>query len=196
MKKIAITGNIGSGKSSCCEILALFGFPIYYADERAKFLMSNDAELKRKISNEFGSKSYSGNKLNTKYLAKKVFDSAKSLQKLNAMVHPAVGRDLLDWMDKREKEGHKVAFEEAALTFEANHQNNFDKIITVAAPEQILIERVMKRDGASKSEIQKRLSKQIDQKQKCQQSNAIILNDGQHSLIFQLLNIVRRWHLT
>ncbi|NBB88457.1 MAG: dephospho-CoA kinase [Bacteroidetes bacterium] len=196
MEKIAITGNMGSGKSSCCKILALLGYPIYYADERAKFLMSHDSKLKMQISKEFGAKSYSGKKLNAKYLANRVFNDEKALQKLNALVHPAVGRDVQNWMQNKQKKGYKAAFEEAALTFEANHQNNFDKIITVAAPEALLINRVVKRDGSSKFEVQKRLSRQINQKQKCQQSNAIILNDGQHSLIFQLLNIVRRWNLS
>ncbi|NBC24431.1 MAG: dephospho-CoA kinase, partial [Bacteroidetes bacterium] len=78
MKKVAITGNIGSGKSSCCHILAIRGFPVYDADKKAKWLMENDPELKQKISARFGPKSYSGQKLNRTYLARQVFSNEKS----------------------------------------------------------------------------------------------------------------------
>ncbi len=195
MNKIAITGNIGSGKTSCCRILEIMGYPIYYADKQAKFLMENDPELKHKISQLFGPKSYSGNKLNRTYLARRVFSNAEALNELNSIVHPAVHADMNKWMERHRKNGEQTAFEEAALTFEAGHQNSFDYVITVAAPPHVLIDRVVSRDNSSKEDVENRLNKQMSQKEKCRQSDAIILNDGHHSLIFQLENIIDRFDL-
>lgn len=196
MRKIAITGNMGSGKTSCCRILEIFGYPVYYADQKAKWLMEHDTKLKRDITRTFGPKSYSGEKLNRTYLARRVFTDSEALATLNSLVHPAVNKDMHKWMAEREKEGCGTAIEEAALTFEAGHENSFDQIITVAAPASILIDRVMKRDGSNEQDVRDRLNKQMSQKEKCQQSDAIILNDGQHSLIFQLQNIITRWELS
>lgn len=192
MNKVAITGNIGSGKTSCCRILEILGYPVYYADIKAKMLMEKDENLKKDISSLFGPKSYSGDKLNREYLARKVFSNQRSLDQLNALVHPAVHADMQKWMQIQLEKGAQTAFEEAALTFEAGHQNSFDYVITVAAPPHILIDRVVARDNSQREDAERRLDKQMSQKEKCQQSDAIILNDGHHSLIFQLKNIIDR----
>ena len=196
MKKLAVTGNIGSGKTSCCRILEIWGYPVYYADQKAKWLMENNTKLQRELVRAFGPKAYSGQKLNRTYLARRVFTDAEALRQLNSIVHPAVHKDMMDWMIERQKEGYGTAIEEAALTFEAGHQSSFDYTITVAAPASILIDRVVKRDNSNKKDVQDRLDHQMSQKEKCQQSDGIILNDGQHSLIFQLQNIITRWELS
>jgi len=196
MKKIAITGNIGSGKTSCCQILEMLGYPVYFADIKAKWLMQHNPTLRQKITRFFGPRAYKGDRLNRAYLAKQVFSDSQALQGLNEIVHPAVHKDMQSWMQEREDEGYVAAFEEAALTFEAGHQKSFDYLITVAAPERLLIQRVMKRDDSSEEEVRNRLEKQLSQKEKCQQSDGIILNDGQHSLIFQIQNMIDRWKLS
>jgi dephospho-CoA kinase len=110
-------------------------------------------------------------------------------------VHPAVHKDLQQWIEKQQRKGHTAAIEEAALTFEAGHENYFDAIITVVAPQPMLIRRVMKRDRISRKQVIERLSRQWPQEFKCRHSKGIILNDGQHSLIFQVQNIIDRWSL-
>lgn len=195
MKKIAITGNIGSGKSSCCSIFEILGYPVYYADQQAKLLMQKEPKVRQKIIRTFGEESYDENGLNRPYLSKRVFGDRDKLKQLNAIVHPAVHKDLQLWIEQQRENGHTAAIEEAALTFEAGHENFFDAIITVVAPQAMLIRRVMKRDRISRELVIERLSQQWPQEFKCRHSKGVILNDGQHSLIFQVKNIVERWSI-
>lgn len=195
MKKVGITGNIGSGKTTVCQIFENIGVPVYYADKRAKELMQSSDELKKRIQDEFGKDMYRDGEIDRKKLAANVFNDEKALRKLNSLVHPHVFEDLNNWMQKRESEKHAFALEEAALTFEAGHSSYFDIMVTVTANENILIDRVMKRDDVTKAEVEQRLSRQMPQIEKAMQSDIIILNDGKHSLIFQVQNMMNRWQL-
>ena len=99
MRKIAVCGGIGSGKSSVCQMFAERGVAVYDSDSRAKSLMSESAELRDAIVAEFGEECYEGGMLNRSYLASKVFGSAEQLAKLNSIVHPAVKADFLAWAE-------------------------------------------------------------------------------------------------
>lgn len=195
MIKIGITGNIGSGKTTVCKLFEERGVPVYYADQKAKDLMANSGELQEEIMDEFGKDIYPEGELDRQKLAERVFSNERSLKKLNSLVHPLVFEDLKSWVSQMEKDGHPLILEEAALTFEAGHSEYFDRIFTVVAPEHMLIERVQKRDNTSTEEVKKRLQRQWPQKKKAIQSDAVILNDREHSLIFQVQNLIVRWEL-
>ncbi len=190
MLKIGITGGIGSGKSTVCRIFEVLGIPVYYADDRAKWLMRNDSKLMDGVKQLLGEKSYLENgELDRAYIASIIFNDKDKLEKMNALVHPAV------WMDgERWNEEHKNApytLKEAALLFESGGYQLMYKMITVYTPKEIRLERVLKRDNANKKEVLARMDKQMDDEKKMELSDYIIHNYGDHSLIQQVLKIHR-----
>src|SRR5690606_18058657 len=95
---VGITGGIGSGKSTVAKIFSILGIPIYFADDRAKWLMVNDEPLKIQLVQAFGTQSYdSEGELDRSYLAKTVFSDPEKVKIINSLVHPAVGKDFANW---------------------------------------------------------------------------------------------------
>src|ERR1019366_7111200 len=88
MLKIGITGGIGSGKSTVCKMFEALGVPVYYADDRAKYLMQHEHFLIDLIKKNFGEAIYENGKLNRSLLAEKVFHDKDKLNLLNSLVHP------------------------------------------------------------------------------------------------------------
>lgn len=189
MLKVGITGGIGSGKTTICKIFEVLGIPIYYSDDRAKQLMITNAAIREGIIELFGNNAYTEGQLNRKHIAKLAFSKPELLQKLNGIVHPAVGHDTLVWQREQEKKGAPYSIKEAALIFESNSHKQLDKVITVIAPENIRIERVVNRDGRSENEIRKIIAKQIPDEEKIELSDYIIYNDGKRSIIQQVWNL-------
>src|SRR5262245_40113967 len=101
MLKIGLTGGIGSGKSTIERIFEVLGTPVYYADEAAKRLMNENEQLKQHIIQAFGKDAYTNGVLNRSYLSSKVFNNKESLEKLNALVHPATIEDAESWMQRQ-----------------------------------------------------------------------------------------------
>ena len=116
MMKVGITGGIGSGKSTVCRLFARLGVAVYDSDAGAKRLMTEDAELRRRITDRFGAEAYADGTLNRTYLAGRVFSEAQALADLNAIVHPAVRADFAVWAERQE--GDYVILE-SALLFDA-----------------------------------------------------------------------------
>ena len=195
MVRIGITGNIGSGKTTVCKLFEKKGIPVYYADQRAKELMTSSEELRQKIIDAFGKSIYTKGGLDRAKLGTIVFNDKMALQQLNELVHPVVFQDVKAWFSEKEQAGIPIAIEEAALTFEAAHQKYFDLMICIVAPEHLLVKRVTQRDEITESDVLKRLSIQMPQREKALRSDIIILNDQKGSLIFQVENIIDRWDL-
>lgn len=187
MLRVGITGGIGSGKTTVCKIFETLGIPIYYADDRAKYLMEHDPTLIQAIKNTFGSGAYNGETLNRPYLAEKVFHNKTELAKLNALVHPAVAFDAEQWANVQH--GVPYTLKEAALLFEAGSYKQLDKLIVVTAPEEVRTERVMLRDNVTAEAVKARMANQWPESDKVALADFIINNDGQHSLIDQVLNV-------
>ncbi|GAB4233682.1 MAG: dephospho-CoA kinase [Ekhidna sp.] len=185
---IGITGGIGSGKSTVCKILETLGHQVYYADNRAKWLMANDEHLKKKIQSQFGEEVYKGGSLNREYLAETVFHDKNKLEVLNGLVHPEVGADLRNWVASNNTE--KLLFDEAALLFEAGSYKKMDKNILVTAPEQLRIQRVLERDKhRTEKDVRAIIAKQMTDEEKSTLADFIIVNDGSQSIIAQTMQI-------
>lgn len=186
--RVGITGGIGSGKTTVCRIFATLGIPIYYADDRAKWLMANDPDLRHELTQLFGAMAYLPNgSLHRSYIAGIVFHRPDRLQALNQLVHPAVGRDSLAW--EAEHDDVPYTLREAALLYESGSYRQLDKIITVTAPEALRIQRVMARDGVDEAAVRARMDRQWPEAEKVQRADFVIHNDGRESLIPQV------WHL-
>jgi dephospho-CoA kinase len=185
--KIGITGGIGSGKTTVCKIFETLGIPVYYADERAKSLMTNDLELIKNIKILFGATAYENGILNRSHIAQIAFSDPQKLGQLNALVHPAVLRDGEIW---QEAQGNvPYTLKEAALLFESGSYKQLDKIIVVTAPLEERIERVMQRDQVFREEVEVRIAKQMSEEEKIKRADFIIKNDNAHPLIPQVLAI-------
>jgi dephospho-CoA kinase len=190
MFKIGITGGIGSGKSTVCRLFEKINIPVYYADDRAKWLMNNQEELKDKLRSSFGAEVYDKDgRLNRSYLADIVFNDKSRLDILNGIVHPAVFEDGIKWQEEQEKKGAIYTMKEAALLFETGSYKTLDKIIVVTAPQDIRIKRVMSRDNISREEVLARINKQMPQAEKVERADYVITNIEWKSLNLQVSEI-------
>lgn len=187
MKTCGITGGIGAGKTIITRIFQVLGAPVYDADSRARRLMNNDPEITQEVSRLFGEESYKEGLLDRAFIAAIVFKEASMLEQLNRIVHPRVARDFELW--SREQRSPYL-LKEAALIFETNGQQGMDMVIVVTAPEELRIERVMKRDlQRSKEEVLGIINKQMSESEKVSLADRVILNDDAHLVIPQVLAI-------
>lgn len=186
--EVGITGGIGSGKSTVAKIFSILGIPIYFADDRAKWLMNEDSILKEKIITAFGKESYSeSGQLNRKFLAESVFSDPNKVAQINGFVHPAVGKDFNLWV---KTQSSPYVLKEAALIFEAGGQNVLDYVINVSAPLRIRVSRVMMRDPhRSEVQINQIIDQQLPDEEKNQLSDFVIKNVDTKLLIPQVLKI-------
>lgn len=179
MIKVGLTGGIGSGKSTVSKILISKGFSVYNSDNRAKWLMNNNDNLKSNIVSIFGDKAYLKGSLNRKYLSAKVFNDSLKLKALNNLVHPLVAIDFKNWLlDQKSKD---FVFKEAAILIESGAYKEMDKIIVLSCPENIRLERVLKRDGNSPELVKKRMQNQISETEKINHADFVVKNNGSKS---------------
>lgn len=191
MLKVGITGGIGSGKTTVCKIFETLGIPVYYADQRAKWLMTHDEELIAQIKKLFGDEAYGPDgALNRAYIAGIVFQDKNKLSQLNALVHPAVARDSEQWQTRQR--GAPYTLKEAAIMFESGSHRQLDRIITVTAPEELRIARVMQRDGTERSAVEDRIRRQMPESERIKRSDFVIYNDGSRSIVRQVVALHRR----
>lgn len=188
MKLVGITGGIGSGKSYVCKLLEQKGYPCYYADDRAKALMQEDDELRIGLLQLFGSETYAlDGTLNRSYLSSQIFGDAAKLAKMNALVHPAVGKDSRRWLKEvAPASGKPFALREAAILFESGAYRDCDLVVTVYAPLGLRLARVAERDGATQEAILQRMAKQMPEQQKVLASDFVVYNDGVHEIAPQV----------
>jgi dephospho-CoA kinase len=186
MLRIGLTGGIGSGKSTVARIFEVLGAPVYYADDAARRLMQEDEQLKAGIIQHFGGESYSEGQLNRAHLASLVFNNKEKLALLNSLTHPATIRDANNWMLRQ---AFPYIIKEAALIFESGSAEYLDYVIGVYSPAPLRIRRTVERDGLSPEEVQKRMSRQIDEEMKMKLCDFVIRNDEQQLVIPQVISL-------
>ena len=173
MIKIGITGGIGSGKSVVCDILRLHNIAVYDADKESKHLVNTSKTIRNKLINQFGSAIYTDNELNRKLFGELIFNNEDNLKIANSIIHPEVANSFI-----------------SAILIEAGFKKYIDKLITVYAPEELRINRVVNRDKTSIENIKARINNQISEEEKIQFSDYIIINDNSNSLIMQVSEII------
>ena len=188
MIKVGLTGGIGSGKSLVCRIFSALGAYIYKADDAAKRLYDTDGQLKSEMISVFGNDIYKDGLLDRKALAGIVFSDDQALRAVNSMAHPAVERDLERTLATLSNDVPYLVFE-AAILFESGMFRHFDATISVVAPEELRIERVMARGGIELNEIRRRINAQYSDEERMKMSDLIIVNDEKHPILPRLLEI-------
>ncbi len=178
MLKIGITGGIGTGKSEVSKILEKLGAKVFYADVIAKNLLDTEPVIKQKVKKVFGGDIYLPDGfIYRKKLAKLIFLDSQLKETLEKIVHPKVIDFIKNEFDLLEKSGnHKTAFIEAALIYEAKVDEILDYVIVVDAPEDMCIDRVMKRDSICREDVINRLKAQMNQNNKIKLSDFLIKN--------------------
>ncbi|MBT5353622.1 MAG: dephospho-CoA kinase [Flavobacteriales bacterium] len=184
MKKIGITGGIGSGKTYVASVFQSLGIPIFNADIQAKKIMTSSRKLIKLLKEEFGNDIYKDSDLNKEKLASIVFSNSDKLQKLNSLVHPIVKEEFNNWCKKQTS---PYVIKEAAILFESNSHIGLDAVICVSAPLDLRMRRLLNRDDYSKKEIKKRIENQISQEEKEKLSDYIIVNDEKDLLLPKII---------
>ena len=189
MIRIGVTGGMGSGKSVVCELFRLHGAPVFDADKEAKLLNDTSPRIKEELTRHFGSDLYKEGKLDRQKLATLIFHDKQNLALVNSIIHPVLADQFIKW--SKERDSYPFVVIDAAVLFEAGFEQHVDKVITIYAPEAERIERVTRRDGIRKSQVMARMRHQIPEEEKAKRADHVIYNDGQHSLIQQVANILQ-----
>lgn len=186
---IGLTGGIGSGKSTVARLFEIIGCAVFYSDDVAKEIYF-DREIRAKVISLLGSEAYvSETEINKKYISSKIFSDTILLHGLNAIIHPAVIKKFEIF---KKKHINNLVIKETALLFEAKLEGQADKIVLVAADDELRIKRVMQRDGLSKGEVIKKIQAQLPQQEKIEKSDFVIHNDEKEFLITQVLTIYNK----
>lgn len=172
-KIIGLTGGIGSGKTTIANHFRSLGVPVYIADDEARKIMQK-SEIINAIKEVFGSTIFEDDILNRARLAKIVFGNPDQLKQLNAIVHPAVKKHFKQWLTHHA--GSPLVVYETAILFENGNYKDFDWIITVFAPLESRIQRVIERDGGTREEVLKRVNAQWTDEQRFSKSDFVIEN--------------------
>lgn len=173
MYKLGITGGIGSGKSTVCDLLKGYGIAIYDSDGRAKELMNTDENIRQQLIATFGEECYNAEGLNRAYLAGKVFGNEEALQQLNAIVHPAVRVDFRQWA---EMQNSAYVVLESAILFDAGFESEVDATLAVLAPMQERVARTMQRDGADRESVMRRIEHQMSDEELHRRATRTVVN--------------------
>ena len=186
MKKVGITGNIGSGKSYVCKLFEALGIPVFYSDDETKklYLIPSVKEL---IVNRFGQEVYfDDGTLNRKLLSYHLFKNEDAMRFIESVLYPALNQRFDQWC-KQQKSPYVLY--ESAILFEKNYGKYFDKIIFVSAPEDIRLQRVMQRDDCSEENVRSRMRLQLNEDLKISNADYVICNDGTKPVEPQVLDI-------
>lgn len=171
---VGLTGGIGSGKTTIANLFALhFSIPIYIADTKAKKLVANNKQLQQEIVTLLGEEAFVEGRYNTSFVAQEVFSNKEKLDKLNAIIHPYVQQDFLQWKQYQQA---PYVIKEAAILFESGSYRDCDFIIMVTAPLEERIERVMLRDKIDRETVEKRIKNQWNDEKKIELSTFVIEN--------------------
>lgn len=187
MKKIGVTGGIGSGKTLVCQVFEKLGVPVFYADHQARQIYDEDPQVKEAMIRYFGDTIYGPSGLRRDVLASKIFKDDNALRKVNSLVHPAVKRRFEQWCEKHNDRAYVI--EEAAILIETGSHKDLDHTILVYAPQAIRIQRVVKRDGVDEAAVRARMAHQMSDEKKMEQAGFVIHNDGSQLVIPQILEI-------
>jgi dephospho-CoA kinase len=187
-KIIGLTGGIGSGKTTVAKYFEQQGIPIYISDLEAKNLMDNP-EVIKEIALKFGNSIISDQGLNREVLSSIVFQDKEKLQELNQIVHPKVKEHFLKWLQENSTQLYVI--KESAILFESKSYLDCDYIISVIAPIDIRIERILKRDNTSKEKILLRIENQWTDAQRVEKSDFTIENINWDKTVIKINEILK-----
>lgn len=187
MITVGLTGGIGSGKSTVSKIFETLGIPVFESDKEGRLLLES-AEVVSQIVLQFGDGVLNDcGKVDRKMLAAIVFENSNELVKLNRIIHPAIRARFEVW--KEQKSNFQYVINEAAILFESGLNRQVDYTITVSAPKDLRIKRVINRDGVDEAAVLARMNNQLTDKEREALADWVICNDGICAVMPQILRI-------
>ena len=191
MIKLGITGGIGSGKSFVSRCLKEgFSVQVYDTDREAKRLMLEHEGIRADLIALLGEEVYTAAGLNKPLLAAYIFSSPENAQKVNAIVHPRVKEDFRNWAFRQEQAGGQLVGVESAILFESGFDREVDKTLTVSAPLELRITRVMERDRVGREHVLERITAQISDEERNRLSDFSVENAETSDIHAQLVRIL------
>lgn len=184
--KVGVTGGIGSGKTTVCRVFTVIGIPVFSADDEARVLMDSEEDIRKQVNQLAGSDMYTDGTLNRVEMARLIFNNREILQRMNKIIHPVITSRFLKWEEKQD--APYVIFE-AAILFETGTSKLLDKVITVTAPVDERIERVVNRNRLTREQVIERINNQSDDKMKISLSDYVISNRENDMIIPAILTI-------
>lgn len=176
MKKIGITGNIGSGKSWVCQLFMRLGIPVFNSDEEAKRLYDRD-EVRAAMVKRFGEDVYlADGKVNKARVADIIFNDAEAMHEVEQILYPVLHTVFDQWAE--EQEDVPYVLYESAIIFEKHLQDRFDAVVLVSAKEETRLRRVMLRDHCGEDEVRERMAMQWPENEKREMADYIVEHDA------------------
>lgn len=189
MKVLGCTGGIGSGKSYVANIFNRMGIPVYDSDNRAKALYDEDMLLRAGMVELLGEEIIKDGAIQRAVIADKIFRNQALLQRVESLVHPAVVRDFCNWKESFGESVPFVIMESAILMEKPLVKGCADRILTVSAPLELRIERVIRRDGVDKERVLARMAAQWSDQERESMADFTIFADGKRALLPQIRGV-------
>jgi dephospho-CoA kinase len=187
-KIIGLTGGIGSGKTTIAKHIISLGIPVYIADDEAKKILLLPETLES-LKLVFGNAIFEGEILNKDKLSAIVFNNPLKLKQLNQIIHPAVKSDFDRWLIVNKN--YPLVVKEAAILFESGSYKDCDAIITIVAPLNTRIKRVVERDGVNSEAVLSRINNQWTDEMRIEKSDYVIENEDINIACAQTENIIK-----
>jgi dephospho-CoA kinase len=188
MLKVGITGGIGSGKTTISRILENLGVPVFNSDEVGRRILNEDEQVKQEVMEVFDKDMYnSKGELDRERMASVVFNDPRALNRLSAIVHPKVKQAFDEFCEEHQNAAYVV--KEAAILFESGNYHDLDKIVSVFAPKEDRIKRVMKRDGVSEENVKRRMIFQYSDEERNELADFILMNEQGVDLLPEVMEL-------
>lgn len=192
---IGLTGSIGTGKSTIANKFRELNIPVVDADVIAREVVEPDTETYRKIVEMFGEEILHDDRtLNRKALGRIVFSDEHKRKQLNAIIHPAIRKEMLRQRDEWIEKGKQCVVLDIPLLYESKLTHFVDKVIVVYVDEDVQLQRIVERDQSSEEEAKRRMATQIPVAEKAKKADAVIDNNGTKEDSYkQLKKILLDW---
>jgi dephospho-CoA kinase len=179
VRRVALTGGIGTGKSYCLSRFVALGAPTIDADALARAALSPGGDGILAVRRRFGDGVFNASgQLDRAALGRLVFGDAAARRDLEAIVHPFVYAAIARWFAERDQERHAAAIADIPLLYETGRERSFDVVVVAWCPAPMQITRVMSRDGLSRAEAEARLAAQMPIDDKARRADHIIDTSG------------------
>jgi dephospho-CoA kinase len=184
--KLGVTGGIGSGKTSVCRVFGVLGIPVFSADTEAREVMDIDTGIILRINTIAGKNLYADGRLDRAELARLIFNNSRLLEKVNSLVHPVVFSRFREW---EKKQSAPYVIMEAAILLESGASKVVDRILTVVAPIEERVGRVIHRSNLTRDQVMERMRNQMSDEERISQSDYTIRNSENDMIIPAILKI-------